>query len=105
MGKEARLKRERRLAKSAMRKIEGLTVEEMGILKVPLETIDVRGVNTIADLRKIDKICKVIEGAQDGVIEMEDADYQYMIQRFQVFQTWNPAFRGKIMPLAEKIGV
>ena len=88
-----------------MKKVEGLTTEEMGILKVPLETIDVRGVNTIADLRKIDKICKVIEGALDGVIELEDADYQYMVQRFQSFQTWNPAFRGKILTLAEKIGV
>lgn len=88
-----------------MRKIEGLTVEEKGVLKVPLEMISVGGVTTIAELRRIDKVCGVIEDSEDGVIELEDADYQFLLQRFQTFQSWNPAVRSRILSVADKLGV
>ena len=86
--------------------IEGLTSEELAVLKVPLESIGIGTATTIADLRRITKICDLLDSNNNyGVLKLEDADYEYLVQRFQSFQTWNPAFRGRIIQVADKLGV
>ena len=107
MGKAARLKKERRLKGPVMKTIEGLTEQEKVDLKVPLESFDVRTGTTIKDLRQIMKICEAIEASKDGAVELEDADHQYLIQRFTNYSGWrsDPPVRGRVVVLADKLGV
>ena len=87
-----------------MKKLEGLTEDHKQILVVPLESGDAKG-TTIAELRKIDKMCTAIESATDGVVEFEDADYEFLLKKFKSFSGWMPKARAMVFPVADILGV
>ena len=89
-----------------MKTIEGLTPDLKEILKTPLEAAGLRTITTVKDLRMIDKICESIESSTDGVVVLEDADYNYLKQRFTSFETWvpNKQIRSRVIQVADILG-
>lgn len=88
-----------------MKVLNELTLEQRDALKFVLEEVnpnDTKVHITVKDLRQIDKICKVIESAQD-TLELEDADFNYLKDKFLGYSSWNPQARDIVLPLAEKL--
>ncbi len=90
-----------------MKVLKGLTKEHKDALKFVLENVnptDTRVIITVRDLRQIDKICKVIESSKDS-IELEDADFSYLKNRFDGFTGWNPTqeTRNLIIEVSDKL--
>jgi hypothetical protein len=82
-----------------------LTQEQKDIIKFPLENIsptDNKSIVLIKDLRQIDKICKVLESPSD-TIELEDADFVYMKNKFTSYNGWNPSgdIRSSLIAIAD----
>jgi len=88
-----------------LKKLEGLTEETRGILKASLENRDSRGI-TVAELRKIDKVCKILE-QETETIEFEDEDFNYLKQKFQSFDAWlaDPKAREMVLKAADTLGI
>lgn len=84
--------------------IEGIDKATKEILKVPLENVPVGNLTTIADLRMIDRICTSIENS-DGVLILDDAEYDFLLAKWKAFGGWIPAARNKVIPVADKLGV
>jgi hypothetical protein len=84
--------------------IEDLTKEQKDVLIFSLESVSTKTVNTIKDLRMIDKICKILE-KPDAIIELEDADYTFLKNRFEHYDQWNPTseMRKLILETADKL--
>ena len=87
-----------------MKTLTGITPEVKVVLKAPLDSVSPSTVSTIADLRLIDKICTLIDSA-DSVLELEDADYEYLRKRVASFSNWQPAVRDRILPVADMLGI
>ena len=85
-----------------MKKIEGITPEDKEVYKAPLEGISPQSVNTIADLRMIDKICTKIEEAQD-TIELEDTEFSFLKERMDNYSNWSPSARKQILAAFDKL--
>ena len=73
------------------------------ILKACLETVQQDRHFNIAELKKVDKICDVIENSND-IIELEDADFKHLKENFETFTRWNPekASRKRVLELSEQ---
>jgi hypothetical protein len=88
-----------------MKVIKGMTVEGKDALKFVLEQVsptDTKTIVTVADLRVIDKICKVIETSGDTV-ELEDADFDFLKRKFDSFPSWNPQARQLVIETSDKL--
>lgn len=86
-----------------MKAIEKISQRNKEILKTPLEASDLRTLNTVADLRKIDKVIEVIEQSKNGNIELEDADFEFLKERFSNFTAWRPQVRKDVMEVDDKL--
>jgi hypothetical protein len=85
--------------------MQDLTQDHKEVLKFVLENINPNDPSlkiTIKDLRQIDKICSIIESAQD-TINLEDSDYEYLKRKFETFNNWNPLMRKIVIEVANKI--
>lgn len=84
-----------------MVRINNLKPDNKEALKFCLENInptDARITITIKDLRQIDKICSVIESSNDAeFIDLEDADFNYLKNKFDSYNSWNPTSRKIIL--------
>ncbi len=87
-----------------MKSIEGLTTEDKEVFKAPLEQATPHSANTIADLRKIDKICNVIDASGD-ILELEDAEFAFLRERFDNYANWGTSkeARCQILSAVEKL--
>lgn len=85
-----------------MKKIVGIILEDKEVLKAPLEGVTPQSVNTIADLRMIDKICIKIEEAQDTV-ELEDTEFSFLKERMDNYTNWSPSARRQILTAFDKL--
>ncbi len=85
-----------------MKKLEGLMAEDKEVLKAPLEQVTPQSVNTIADLRMIDKICQKIDEAQD-TLELEDTEFSFFKERFDNYPNWHPSARKQILSAFDKV--
>jgi len=88
-----------------LKKLEGLTEETRSVFKGSLENRESRGI-TVAELRKIDKVCKILE--QDSeTLEFEDEDFNYLKQKFQSFDAWlaDQKARDMVLKAADILGV
>ncbi len=85
-----------------MKTISGLTVENKDALRVSLEIVPVGSVQTIKDIRLIDKLCKLLE-AEGTEVSFEDSDFEFMKKRFEGYGQWNPQFRKVIIDTADKL--
>jgi uncharacterized protein involved in propanediol utilization len=81
-----------------------VTDDDKKILVSVLEMVNPQSVTTIKDLRQIDKICTAIEATGD-VIELEDADFDFLKSRVQAFTGWVPKARRQILDLVGKLGL
>ena len=88
-----------------MKKLEGLTEETRAVLQGALENVDTRGI-TVADLRKIDKICKVLEQNTE-TLEFENEDFNYLKHKFQTFNGWRAEAKARdvVLKVADILGV
>ena len=66
--------------------------------------------SNIADLRKIDRACNVLEEKlnkddkeAEVEIQMEDADFDFMKNKFNSFEGWNPQARKLVLAIDTKI--
>lgn len=85
-----------------MKTIKNLNDATKMALRTPLENISPRTVNTIKDLRMIDRICLVMEAATDSV-QLEDADFTFLKTRFDQFDGWNPKLRAVVIEASDKL--
>ena len=88
-----------------MKKLEGLTEETRSVFSASLENRESKGI-TVAELRKIDKVCKILE--QDSeTLEFEDEDFTYLQQKFQSFGGWlaDQKARDMVLKAASILGV
>lgn len=79
-----------------MKKIESVTPEDKEVLRAPLEGTTPQSINTISDLRMVDKICTKIEDSQD-TIELEDAEFSFLKERMDDYTNWSPTARKQIL--------
>jgi hypothetical protein len=84
-----------------MKSIE-LTNENKEVLRYALETVETKTVTTIKDLRVIDKLCQLLE-KDSPIIDIEDADFTFLKQRFFQYDKWNPSVRKMILDVAVKL--
>jgi len=88
-----------------LKKLEGLTEEARAVLRGSLENVETRGI-TVADLRRIDKVCKILE--QDSeTLEFEDEDFNYLKHKFQTFNGWRAEAKARdmVLKVADILGV
>jgi len=87
-----------------MFEVKGLTKEDRGVLKVPLENATPQSAVTIKDLRIIDKLCGLLE-SDDEPLVFEDADFAFLKQRVEGYSGWNPLSetRKLILPAIDKV--
>jgi len=88
-----------------MKVIKNLTTEQKDALKFVLEEINPNTPNLsikVKDLRQIDKICKVIELPHED-IELEDADFTFLKEKFFNYNSWNPHARETILIVADSL--
>lgn len=85
-----------------MKKIEGITSEDKEVLKAPLEGVTPQSVNTIEDLRLIDKICTKIDEAKD-TLDLEDAEFSFLKERMDGYTNWSPTARKQILSAVGKL--
>lgn len=90
---------------------------EMEVLRVPLETVVLGSLvaTTVRDIRAIDKILDILDKASiclvDGAavdVELEDADFTYLKDRYSQFSSWNPGssvIRKTVSTVADKLGI
>lgn len=94
-------------------------VTDRELLKTPLENVTLGGKMNIAELRKIDRVCNIIDGIEeiykdDGTIEtkehpkdellLEDADFGYLKKRFNEYLSWLPGeIRKYVLKAADKL--
>lgn len=83
-------------------KVLNLTKENKDALRVSLEVVAVGAVNTVKDLRLIDRLCKILE-TEDAEISFEDTDFEFMKKRFEGYGQWNPQYRQVIIETADKL--
>ena len=79
-----------------------LTEDQKVVLKAPLENVVTGSATTVADLRKISKLCDAIE-VEGETVEIEDADFDYLKARFTAFQGWVPEAqtRARVIAVAD----
>ena len=89
-----------------MKTIKNLTQEDKEILKVPCEQVAPNSIVTISYLRQIDKICNVIEQSKED-LELEDADYHYLKNKFVAFTGWNSSLEARraILAVSAKLNI
>jgi hypothetical protein len=87
-----------------MKTIKGLTENEKKNLITLLEAATPQTITTLKDVRRIDKICTVIEKSEADV-NFEDADFDYLKQRVENFPGWVPASRKEVIQLADKLEI
>jgi hypothetical protein len=63
-----------------------------------LENIPTKQINTIKDLRIIDKLCALIEESTDTLV-LEDTDFDYLKRKAENFDQWNPAKEARKLVL------
>lgn len=85
-----------------MKKVEGFIEEDKEVFKAPLEQVTPQTVNTIADLRLIDKLCDKIDGAKDS-LDLEDTEFSFLKERFDSYTNWSPSARKQIISAADKL--
>lgn len=86
-----------------MLNLGNLAQDERDMLKIPLEQVVVGQHITLKDIRKIDKVCGLLE--KSGDVNLEDADFAYLKEKFEAYPNWNPmqGVRQKIIGMSEKL--
>lgn len=88
-----------------MKVLNELTLEHKDALKFVLEQVNPNDTKihiTVKDLRQIDKICRLLE--VDGErVELEDADFNYLKNKFDNYSGWNPQARAIVISVSDKL--
>lgn len=85
-----------------MKVIQNVTAEDKEVLKAPLEMATPQSVNTIADVRMVDKICTKIEAVPEGGgdLPLEDTEFSYLRERFDNYTNWSTEPKSRKLILA-----
>ena len=89
-----------------MKVIKNLNKEHKDALKFILEEVspnDSQVRITIRDLRQIDKICDIITSSEGDFVELEDADFAFLKNKFNSYSSWNPQARKLVLETAARL--